>query len=107
MSARSRLLELDRVEPGMILSEALLDTKGEVLLPEGATLTEAMLGALQRRGVDYLAVNCDEEADEVTGADKQAQLERMRERMDKLFRRCGQGGACGHILTCIMRYRAG
>lgn len=107
MSTRSRLLELDHVAPGMILSEPLLDTKGDVLLPEGATLTEAMLGALHRRGIDYLTVCCDGEANDVPGPDKQAQLEYMRERMDKLFRRCGRGGASGHILNCIMRYRVG
>lgn len=107
MSTRSRLLDLDNVKPGMTLSEALLDAKGEILLPEGATLTDAMLGSLRRRGVEYLTVTCSGEEDEDAGVDKQAQIEQVRQRMDKLFRRCGHDGASGHILKCIMRYRVG
>ncbi len=41
---------------GMVLAERLLDAHGQVLLPQGAALTEPVLASLRRRGVDHLVV---------------------------------------------------
>jgi hypothetical protein len=40
----------------MVLSDVLLDQHGQVLLPQGAILTAAIIAALPRHGIDMLAV---------------------------------------------------
>ena len=57
MSASYQHLPLAQVQPGMVLSSELLDTQGQVLLPEGTVLTETMIAALPRHGIDMVAVN--------------------------------------------------
>ena len=38
---------------GMLLAQRLLDAHGEVLLAQGAALTEAVLASLRRRGIEF------------------------------------------------------
>jgi len=38
MAARYKQIRLEEAQPGMVLSDDLLDTKGNVLLPQGAVL---------------------------------------------------------------------
>ena len=40
----------------MILSDDVLDTKGNVLLPKGVVLTEQILASLQRHQIDTIAI---------------------------------------------------
>jgi hypothetical protein len=40
----------------MVLSDVLLDQQGQVLLPQGAILTAAIIALLPRHGVEVLAV---------------------------------------------------
>ncbi len=42
MAVTHQHLPLEQVRPGMILSDVLLDAHGQVLLPQGAVLTENM-----------------------------------------------------------------
>lgn len=49
-------LALADVRPGMVLSDVLLDQQGQVLLPQGAILTAAIIALLPRHGVELLAV---------------------------------------------------
>lgn len=107
MNEYSNWLALEDVAPGMTLSESLSDANGEVLLPEGATLTESTLGALRRRGIEALPIVCEENEEAVPDADTQAQLENIRQRVDHLFRRCGSDGANGVVLRCVLRRRTG
>ena len=58
MTASYQHLALADVRPGMILSDVLLDPQGKVLLPEGATLTDAIIALLPRHGVDRLPILC-------------------------------------------------
>jgi len=39
----AKMLPIDQAEAGMVLADALRDAAGGVLLPQGATLTAAML----------------------------------------------------------------
>jgi hypothetical protein len=56
MSSAYQHLALADVRPGMVLSDVLLDQQGQVLLPQGAVLTAAIIALLPRHGVDVLAV---------------------------------------------------
>ena len=56
MSSAYQHLALAEVRPGMVLSDVLLDQQGQVLLPQGAVLTAAIIALLPRHGIDMLAV---------------------------------------------------
>ena len=55
MTSRSEQLELDKVSAGMVLSDDLLDSQGQILLPQGTSLTEATLASLRRHDVEIAA----------------------------------------------------
>ena len=75
-------LALADVRPGMVLSDVLLDRQGQVLLPQGAVLTESIIALLPRHGVEALAVL--RHADTAAAAPDYAMLE---QRLAYLFRR--------------------
>ncbi len=56
MSSAYQHLPVADVRPGMVLSDVLLDQQGQVLLPQGAILTAAIIALLPRHGVEVLAV---------------------------------------------------
>jgi hypothetical protein len=56
MSASYHHLPLSEVQPGMVLSSVLVDQQGQVLLPEGAVLTAAVIASLPRHGIDMLPI---------------------------------------------------
>ena len=56
MSVPYQLTPLAESRAGMVLSDVLLDDKGNVLLAKGVVLTEQMLAALARHGVDLLPI---------------------------------------------------
>lgn len=103
MINRCKEVDLDDAEPGMVLSEAVLDVHGSVLLPVAATLTESMLTALRRRGIDSIFVVNDDISEE----ELKAERERVQLRLTRLFRHCGTDGACGALLQQINEYRLG
>lgn len=103
MINRSKEVDLDDAEPGMVLSEAVLDAHGGVLLPAAAALTESMLTAMRRRGIDRIFVVNDDISEE----ELKAERERVQLRLARLFRHCGNDGACGALLQQITEYRFG
>ena len=52
MSRRNYQITLDEARPGMVLSDDLLDTLGQTLLPAGSILSDASIASLRRREVD-------------------------------------------------------
>lgn len=93
LNAQPSDISLDQAVAGMTLAVALCDAAGAVLLPQDATLTDATLAALRRRGLMRCVVWSD-----AGGADP-AELARARAlrlaRLDHLFRhaRDSEGGA--------------
>ena len=51
MSENVELVPLAHLFPGMVLGDVLLDAHGNLLLAEGAVLSEATIGSLARHGV--------------------------------------------------------
>ncbi|HJW57662.1 MAG TPA: hypothetical protein VJ577_20560 [Burkholderiaceae bacterium] len=107
MSTCNVHLGLDQVIPGMTLSEPLLDAKGGVLLPPGTMLTEGMLNTLRRRRIETIAVFWEREENPPVDTEIAVERERARQRLRKLFRRCGTEGANGQVLQYVTRYRTG
>jgi len=108
MTGTYRHLPLAKVEPGMVLSDELLDTHGQVLLPAGAVLTERMLERLQDHGIESLAVVDDAPADPAqTAAEREAHLARIA----VLFRRHdpanAEDPAANMLRTLVTEFRVG
>lgn len=96
-------IELDDAQPGMILSEPVLDVKDTVLLPAGTTLTESTLKSLSRRGIDTIVVVNEA----ISEADLKFERERVEKRMTVLFRKCSVGGISETLSKQILAYRLG
>lgn len=85
MSTSYQHLSLAQVQPGMVLSSELLDTQGNVLLPEGTVLTATMIASLPRHGVEMIPVNRDN-LNTVERAQEEAARQARIERLALLFR---------------------
>ncbi len=103
MSAAFHHLALADVRPGMVLSDVLLDRQGQVLLPQGAVLTAALIALLPRHGIEALAV-LHGGADSVPPAPDHAAL---LQRLAHLFRGHDpqRADATGELRRCIEDYR--
>lgn len=103
MNKRCKKVEMDDAEPGMVLSEAVLDSQQTVLLPEETVLTDAILRSLQRRGIDHLYIVNDE----VSPEELEAERQRVQARLDRLFRLSRGKGASDVLYQRIFDYRLG
>jgi hypothetical protein len=103
MINRHLQLDLDDAEPGMILSNTLLDAHGGVLLPSGVELTESVLTSLRRRGIDQITVVNDR----ISEADLAIERARLQKGLDNLFRNSIDRGASNSLKESVMQYRMG
>lgn len=103
MASRSKQLGLDAVTPGMVLSDDLLDSHGQVLLPQGATLTEATLASLRRHAIDALPILCEP----LSEAEVAAEQDRHQQRLTRLFRKHTNDEATALLLEYVTRFRLG
>lgn len=94
-----RQLDLDEAVAGMVLFEDVIDGYGSVLLPRAATLTQAMLTSLRRRGVDTILVINDD--------DPVAKRERLQQRLARIFRKGHEGTADRILRKYVTEYRLG
>lgn len=103
MLKRHKLLGLDDVVAGMALSEDVRDGHGNVLLPKAATLTDAMLASLRRRGIEMVNVVDDAVSEEQLRAER----ERVQQRLAKLFRKSKGDRISTMLRQRILEYRLG
>jgi hypothetical protein len=103
MISRNLQVDIDQVEPGMVLSATLSDAHGGVLLPAGVELTESILVSLRRRGIEEVTVINDK----VSDAELEAERQRLQQRLDRLFRKTANAGANKALQESIIRYRMG
>ena len=78
-------IALDAAHAGMILGAAIKDIDGNMLLPQGIILTEALLASLHRRGITQVQI------DDGLASDVAAQLalptqQAVTARIDFIFR---------------------
>ncbi|GAC1431193.1 MAG: hypothetical protein NVSMB6_29750 [Burkholderiaceae bacterium] len=82
MPNRHTQIALGDAIPGMILTDAVLDTKGNILLPEGVALTGPMIVSLERHEIDTIAI-----AGAVrSSADEDCERRAQAARLARLFR---------------------
>jgi hypothetical protein len=103
MISRHKQFDLDEVLPGMTLSEDILDAHGSMLLPRGTIMTEATLVSLRRRGIDKVLVLNEA----LSTADLAIEREHLRQRLDRLFRKCRNQEANEALLRSVTQYRLG
>jgi hypothetical protein len=103
MGNRARQIALAQAAAGMVLSDSLLDRHGNVLLPEGAVLTDTMLASLARHGIEMLPILCEE----VSEADQAAERECKLQRLSRLFRNHPGDEATERMLNHLTQYRLG
>lgn len=103
MSNRCKQVQLDGVAPGMVLSEAVLDARREVLLPAATVLTDAMLRSLERRGILHVFVVDND----ISQEEWDAECRRVQEKLDRLFRRSRGQGSSDLLRQYIFEYRTG
>lgn len=103
MSTIHKQVALTEVEPGMTLSDDLLDQQGHVLLPKGATLTEQTITSLQRHHVESLRIV----AGELTAEEEEQQRVHFGMRIERLFRRLDHSQANGLLHDYISNFRLG
>lgn len=103
MISRYLKMDLDDVQAGMVLWEAVMDGKGTALLPAGTTLTSSMVTSLQRRGIDTVFVINDT----ITENDLRLERERIEKRTAILFRHCNGSPASQSLLKSVLEYRLG
>ena len=108
MSAGYRHVAVADVKPGMVLYDVLLDKHGQVLLPQGATLTAALIALLPRHGIEVLAVLKTADADPAALATERAAIAR---RLAWLFRKYDSENsadwATGALRRNVEHYRLG
>jgi len=89
---------------GMVLAADLVDDGGAILVPRAATLTDSLLGALRRRGVERCVIVVEEAVDA-------AALERERQqrlqRLERLFRHTAGAPGSAQLLARLRAYRGG
>ena len=55
---------VEQLRPGLVVSQAVRDPRGQILLPAGATLSEANIAQLATRGVQSVDVDVQESPEE-------------------------------------------
>lgn len=105
MAVPFRQVPIDDAQPGMALSDDLLDATGNILLRQGLVLTEATLNALRRHGIETLPIAC---ADGDAPA-PEAAATHHEQRLATLFRKPGNDGedATGILYQHVLQYRLG
>lgn len=100
MTGTYHQLALADVRPGMVLSDVLLDVQGQVLLPQGAVLTEAMLALMPRHGIEMLPV----EAGAASPEEQAATRDHHEARLAHLFRKTDPDAGDDWATSLLQRF---
>lgn len=103
MATIHKQFALSEVIPGMVLSDDLRDAQGQVLLPEGTTLTERTIESLHRHQVESLTIMMGE----LTPEEEAAQRAHFQARIERLFRKLDDSEANGLLHRYIRNFRLG
>lgn len=103
MTNRSVQLPLSELAPGMVLSDDLRDSWGNILLPQGSKLTEVTLEALKRYEIATLPIL----SEELSEAEQVARLEHQLQRLGVLFRKSADDKAAHLLMQNIRNFRQG
>ena len=100
----SRVIPLDQAMPGMVLADAIREADGNVLLHAGASLGEAQLAGLLRRGIRGIAVVVSPAA-EPGNAPATPQDDAVRAQVRRLFRKSETDATTHALFKAVLEYR--
>ena len=103
MTGRTTLLPLSELMPGMVLSDDLRDSWGNILLPLGSKLTEVTLEALKRYDIHELPILTEE----LSEAELAAKRALQQQRIGTLFRKSADDKAAQLLMQFVRQYRQG
>lgn len=95
-------LALGELQPGMRMAEAITDEAGRVLMPAGAELSLSTIAALERRGIERVAIELEVEED---AAAREAHRQKLAVQLERRFRRAGEGNATRALYQAVAAYR--
>jgi hypothetical protein len=98
-----RQLPLAELRPDMVLSDDLLDSQGQILLPKGSVLTQHAIESLHRHEVVSVPIVIGE----LTPEEIAARRQHAEARLGRLFRVPGRTEADHLLQGCIRRFRLG
>jgi hypothetical protein len=101
MTSRYKHVALDEASAGMVLADEVCDRQGNVLLAKGAELSESLMQALRRRGVESIRIEDDALSPEQLAAER----ERVAARLAHLFRKPHAGAANTLLREQLIGYR--
>ncbi len=99
----TEFLAITSARPGMRLAMALLDERGQVLVPAGSVLSASLLDSLLRRGIGSLCVARQAADDPAAG---EARRRRQREQLDRRFRLAGQSPETRTLYAALLAFLA-
>ncbi|MFZ6817240.1 hypothetical protein [Undibacterium sp. Ji22W] len=105
MNKKLLYVALERIKPGAILAEELLDKIGHVLLPAGTELTASMLKAISNHNIHQLPILDPANTDINTVEESNANKEHQFERLNRLFRHMPYDGPTEALRTYVEKYR--
>ncbi len=103
MSERSQLLPLDQIRPGMRLAEPIRDRLGNLMLPEGLSLSEQHLNSLLQRGISTALVAVDEPP--MSPEERQKQIQAIDDHLNHIFRLSLNNPLNQQLRSMILSYR--
>ena len=86
-----RSINVERAQEGMVLAGPVIDRRGRLLIPEGASLTERHVKALLLWGVPKIEVEGDEPGSEARAAPSPELLAKAEATVDQRFEVVGTG----------------
>lgn len=81
----SKLIETDKIKPGMILEAPVVNKYGQMLLSRGAVIEARHLGMLKTWGIPSVTIHNDDEENEKKAHDP----ELMKKAKEQLLKRMG------------------
>jgi hypothetical protein len=99
----SKRVLIDQAASGMKLALTLTGVHGEILLPQGTELTEAMIASLKRHQIDEINIEIAAENDQ----DAAISLARKIERLDHMFKMTENEQLNRELREYIIRYWTG
>ena len=80
-------ITIDKAQPGMIVTDKVVNDKGMVLLPTGATLNEALIARLKKWGVQNVTCKDDNAPLESVQAESSQKMNlELEKRIDDKFK---------------------
>lgn len=103
MSKIHKQMALADVRPDMVLSDAVTDAQGNVLLARDAVLTQGMLDALVRHEIEFLPI----QSGEISMEEEAAIRAHYETRLGRLFRHPAENAASDMLEQYVRRFRLG